>query len=502
VYKISLLDRLKSWKSLLKIAVIEPLLRTNKNIIRDVIYGCWCGGKRIGGATVPPFEQLTIAAILKNDGHDVVFVDAQMEQLSIDGILQRVEGCRLVITSTSVMTINDDAAFVSRIRQDKPEIKFVAYGSHATFEPMETLKKGYDYAVQREPEWVLRDLARFMEDEDSESIFNLLGLSFLDTDGSLIKNNRYPFIEDLDQIPPIDVTMLSDDYVYFNPIVRNLPYITVSSSHGCPAKCSYCTAPFFHGTRTRFASATKVLSEIEHYLSSGIKEIYYRDETFTADRQRVVDICNGVIERGLRFSWICNSRVDTIDRELVFLMKKAGCHLIKFGAESGNQQVLDNVKKGITLAQSRNAFNWCRDAGINTHAHFMVGMPGDTRETMEETFQFACESEPSTVTFGICTPYPGTPLFRDIARQDDSIGDGADNANIARLHTEGDYNALYCSVDGAELNKTVKRFYRRFYLRPGYLFRSLVRIKNGNMLRNLVVGGFNVVTFALSKKNA
>lgn len=484
----------------MKIAVIEPLLRTNKNIIRDVIYGCWCGGKRVGGATVPPFEQLTIASILKIDGHDVVFVDAQMEQLEIDDILRRIEGCQLVITSTSVMTINDDAAFVSRIRQDTPDVKFAAYGSHPTFEPLETLKKGYDYAVQREPEWVLRDLARLMEAKDLDGITNLLGLAFLAEDGSLIKNKRYPFIDDLDQIPPVDVTMLPNEYVYFNPIVRNLPYLTVSSSHGCPAKCSYCTAPFFHGTRTRFASADKVLSDIEHYLQRGIKEIYYRDETFTADRQRVVDICNGILERGLKFSWICNSRVDTIDRELVFLMKKAGCHLIKFGAESGNQQVLDNVKKGITLDQSRNVFKWCRDAGINTHAHFMVGMPGDTPETMEETLQFACEVDPSTVTFGVCTPYPGTPLFRDIAKIDSSIGDGAENANIDRLHTEGDYNSLYCSVDGQELNKTVKRFYRRFYLRPGYIFRSLVRIKNTNMLRNLIIGGFNVLTFAVGKK--
>jgi anaerobic magnesium-protoporphyrin IX monomethyl ester cyclase len=483
-----------------KIAIIEPLLKTNKNIIRDVIYGCWCGGKRIGGATVPPFEQLTIATILQNDGHDVTFIDAQMEQLDISEILSRVHGCRLVITSTSVMTMNDDAAFVSRIRQDMPEVKFAAYGSHPTFEPLETLKKGYDFAVQREPEWVLRDLARLLDQNKTAEISALLGLATLDEKGALIKNKRYPFIDDLDQIPAVDVTMLSPDYVYFNPIVRHLPYMTVSSSHGCPAKCSYCTAPFFHGTRTRFASASKVVADIEFYLSHGIREIYFRDETFTADRQRVIDICQSILDKGLDFTWICNSRVDTIDRDLVFLMKKAGCHLIKFGAESGNQQILDNVKKGITLDQSRKAFQWCKEAAMDTHAHFMIGMPGETHDTMEETLAFACEIEPSTVTFGICTPYPGTPLFRDIFRLDNGIGDGADNAAIERLHTEGDYNNLVCSVEGVELNKTIKRFYRRFYLRPSYIFRSLQRIRSGNMLRNMVIGGFNVVSFAVSKK--
>lgn len=480
----------------MKIAVVEPLLEVKSNVIRDVIYGCWCGGKRIGGATVPPFQQLTIATILKADGHDVVFVDAQAEQLSLQTVTERIDGAELMVSSTSVMTMRGDASFARQLKTLIPGLRVAVYGSHPTFMPEQTLEKGIDFAIQREPEWVVRDLARNLSDGDLDGARAVLGVTSKADDGTVVKNNRYPLIEDLDQIPALDVTMLPTNVEYFNPIVCNLPYITVSSSHGCPAKCSYCTAPFFHGTRTRFQSANKVLSDIAQYLIHGIREIYYRDETFTADRQRVLDICNGIVERDLKFTWICNARVDTVDQEMLRLMKAAGCHLIKFGAESGNQRVLDAVKKGITLEQTRNAFAWCREVGINTHAHFMVGMPEDTLETMNDTLDLALEIEPTTATFGICTPYPGTPLFREVVRLDGSIGDGTDNAAMERLHVQGDFNHHFCSVDSDSLNKTVKRFYRGFYLRPGYLLAALARIRNGNMIRNAIIGGLNVLSFA------
>lgn len=485
----------------MRIAVIDPCLDIKKNVIRDVIYGCWCGGKRIGGATVPPFEQMTVATILKHAGHDVVFVDAQAEQLPPEEVARRIGGAALAIMSTSVMTVRSDARYVSRLKELVPGIRVAAYGSHPTFQPEDTLAKGVDFAVQHEPEYVLRDLAAALSCGDDEAVRAIPGLALRGGDGSLIKNKRYPFIEDLDEIPPIDVTMLPKGVVYFNPIVRNLPYITVSSSHGCPGQCNYCTAPFFHGTRTRFRSARRVLDDIAYYLGHGIREIYYRDETFTADRQRVIDICRGIKERGLRFTWICNARVDTVDLEMLTAMKEAGCHLIKFGAESGNQRVLDAIRKGITLEQTRQAFAWCDRVGIDTHAHFMVGMPGETEDSLDDTLRLALEIKPTTATFGICTPYPGTPLFRNVVKKDLSIGDGSGNASMDRLHLQGEFNLLYCSVDSDTLRMRVKRNYRAFYLRPKYLLKMALRLRNANMLRNAVLGGLNVFSFSLHNQD-
>ena len=160
------------------------------------------------------------------------------------------------------------------------------------------------------------------------------------------------------------------------------------------------------------------------------------------------------------------------------------------------QDVLDAIRKGITLGQTRAAFAACKEVGIDTHAHMMIGSPGETYDSMKDSLNLMLEIEPTTVTFGICTPYPGTPLFRDVVRQDPTIGDGAANAAMERLHLEGEFNHLYCNVERSDLRKTLKRFYRRFYLRPVYLARMCARIRNFNMLRNTVLGGLNVFVFS------
>ncbi|MBI5055298.1 MAG: radical SAM protein [Nitrospirae bacterium] len=449
---------------------------------------------------MPPFEQLRVATILQSEGHEVVFADAQAEQLSIEEVVSRIQGAVLLIISSSVMTINSDAKYVARLKERIPGLIVAAYGSHPTFRPEDTLKKGIDFAVQREPEWVLRDLAEALSAGKPEEIYHIKGLAFFQKDSSLKINPHYPYIEDLDAIPPVNISFLPKGVEYFNPIVRNLPYITVSTSHGCPGKCSFCTAPFFHGAKIRMQSAKKVLDDIGYYLKAGIKELYFRDETFTADKSRVISICEGILERGYRFSWICNSRVDTINEETLRLMKKTGCHLIKFGVESGNQEVLTAAGKGITLEQTRTAFNLCRKIGINTHAHLMLGMPGETEDSLNDTLKLALEIKPTTVTFGICTPYPGTPLFKKVLNQDSSIGDGSVAAAMESLHVEGEFNHLYSSVNSAMLKHTLKKFYRRFYLRPGYLLRSMLRIRNRNMLRNAIIGGLNVFSFSTNKK--
>ena len=160
------------------------------------------------------------------------------------------------------------------------------------------------------------------------------------------------------------------------------------------------------------------------------------------------------------------------------------------------QSILDNVKKGITLEQTRDAFRWTHDLALDTHAHVMLGMPGETKETLRRTIGFVKEIRPTTASFGICTPYPGTPLFEEVARRDQSIRDGS-AADLGRLHSRSFLNEHFTQLEGPELERSVRAAYRGFYLRPGYLWQRLGAIGDRRGLRSAMIAGLNVVAFSL-----
>jgi radical SAM superfamily enzyme YgiQ (UPF0313 family) len=181
-------------------------------------------------------------------------------------------------------------------------------------------------------------------------------------------------------------------------------------------------------------------------------------------------------------------------------MKEAGCHLIKIGAESGCQQLLDNMHKGTTVDQTRRAFEMCREAGLDTHAHFMIGNVGETRETQENTIRYATSLGLSTASFGILTPYPGSVLFDMVSKDHPEIGDGSE-VSMARIHTQGFFNEYFTSLSRAELEKYVRKAYRKFYLRPGYLWKKLRSIDSIDEFFRLLVAGSNIFSFIARGQN-
>lgn len=481
----------------MKVLVLTPPSPFARNVVRDVLYGCWCKGKRIGGGTVPPYFQILAATVLRQDGHETQFLDAQAEGLDLETVRARAADAGMIVIQTSTMTVNEDAKCLAALKADRPDALTVAFGSHATFMPQHTLaREGIDCAVLREPEFVVRDLARARA-KGNGAWREVPGIAFRGPDGEVVQNPPYPLISPLDQLPHPDWDLLPRGVDYFNPLVRRPPFMTTVTSRGCPAKCSYCTAPYFYGEKVRFRTPANVLGEMRALSDRGFREVYFRDEVFTIHRPQVRDLCAGIVAEGLqkRLTWICNARVDMIDEPTVLAMKEAGCRVIKFGVESGDQGVLDAARKGATLAQAVRAFRWCADAGIETHAHFMVGMPGDTERSIAATMRFARELDPTTATFGICTPYPGTPLFEEVARKDPSIADGA-QADLSRLHTTGEFNHLYADVSRDALEASVREAYRRFYLRPGYWAKTARRIRGLGDVMRFGVAGSRVVDFA------
>lgn len=479
----------------MKILLLVPASGHCTNIVRDVLYGCWCKGKRIGGGTVPPLNLLTIATILKNDGHEVVFLDALNERLDFSAVRQAALDCGSIILLTSTMSIKEDAEVLRLIKESNKNIMSIICGSHPTFMPDFCL--GYenvDIAVRGEPDFSIREVVKGLSKNDG-SWKKVYGIAYRQH-GDIKINADYPLMDDLNALPIADRSLLPGKVAYFNPLIKKYPYTTAVTSRGCPGRCSFCTVPFFYGGKIRAWPVDKVIEEIRYLIGLGYREIYYRDETFTFSKKRTIEICEKIIRGRLKFNWLCNVRVGTADEETLSLMKRAGCRLIKVGVESGAQRILDTSGKGIKIEQTQELFNKAKDARILTHAHLMFGMPGEDRESLQETASFIKKINPDTVDIGICTPYPGSALFNRMLGEYPGLASDI-RLDFGNLHSRAFYNKRYTSLDEKELEGWLTVVYRRFYLRPSYLLKSLLRIRSFSGLVRLCSAGIKVIQFSI-----
>lgn len=481
----------------MKTLVLIPSSVVVKNVVRDLVYGCWCGGKRIGGMQMPPLNLLYVSTVLRENGHEVEFVDAAVDYDSFLRVRRRIREFGVVVILSSTNSFRTDVETIRELKEMNPDLVSILFGSHPTFMPEYCLREDcVDVIVRREPEFIIRDLVNALDGGGDWR--RVRGIGCLEN-GRQVLNDYYPLIDDLDDLPIPDRGLLSGRIDYFNPVVKRMPYTTMQTSRGCPARCNFCTVPTFYGRKIRSRSAGRVIEEMLLLRSMGYREIFFRDETFTVFRKRNAEICNFLIRRNADISWICNARVDRIDRESVHLMKKAGCHMIKFGVESGNQEILDNIRKGITLEQTREAFRICHEAGMDAHAHVMLACPGENRDTILRTLKFVKEIDPTTVSFGIHTPYPGTELFERVSAEHPEIMDGSD-ASMEKLHIQGFFNQSFTDLTQDEIERSVRRAYRSFYFRPGYLLRRLLSIRGTDELMRWVIAGSNIFSFGMNRE--
>jgi radical SAM superfamily enzyme YgiQ (UPF0313 family) len=468
-----------------------------KNVVRDFVYGCWCNGRRIGGTQMPPLNNLYVSTILKDAGHDVRFIDAQVEYQAYEQLdSESFSGLDFLVIMSSTNSFRADVVTAKHIKAGNPSVKVLFFGSHPTFMPRNCLSENViDYIVLREPEFTIRKLvAKVLAGEE---IGGMPGIGFR-KGGETVINEEAAFF-DINDLPIPDWTMLPKGVDYFNPVVKRMPFATMQTSRGCPGKCIFCTAPAFYGRKLRVKSEEHVLTEIRYLLELGYREIFFRDETFTAYKKRNQKICQAILDEGLDFTWIANGRVDMIDRETMDLMRKAGCHMLKFGVETGDPGILESYKKGTTIEQCRQAFRNAREAGLDTHAHMIFGGPGESEETFRRTIGFLKEIRPTTASFGLLMPYPGTQFFKMVAGDYPEFNDGTE-CDMEKLHTTAYFSETICGLAPDELQKMLGRAYRAFYLRPGYLLGWLKRIGSMDELMRLLVAGSNVIQFSLTTK--
>lgn len=479
----------------MKVLILNPFTKITGNVVRDLIYGCWCKGKRIGGTKFPPLNLVYVATVLKEHACRVELLDAGINRKVFDDLKKRIKQYRVVIMTTSMMTFNEDAAILADLKKKNNNLITIIFGSHPTFMPKYCLSKdSIDIIVRREPEFIIKELIEKIE-KGGEGWKNVKGIGYCQEE-KIVLNDFYPFMDNLDDLPFPDRTMLPAEVDYFNPVVKRIPYTTMITSRGCSGKCMFCTVPSFYGNKIRCRSVENVMEELRIIQRQGYKEVFFRDETFTFYKKRNKRICEKMIEENMNLTWVCNARVGTVDKEIMMLMKKAGCHMIKLGVESGVQTILDTIEKGIDLEMTRKTFKWAHEVGIDIHAHLMLGSPGETKETVRQTIDFVKKVEPATVTFGICTPYPGTKLFRQVAENYPEIEDGS-SCDLNKIHTKAFFNETFTSLTKKELEISVHKAYRSFYLRPSYLLGWLRRISSLNELKRVILAGVKIVEFSL-----
>jgi hopanoid biosynthesis associated radical SAM protein HpnJ len=348
------------------------------------------------------------------------------------------------------------------MKDTNPKLKVAFVGPPVTIEPEKTLRAttAIDFVVKREFDYAIRDLAMGKPLEEIQSVA-------FRKNGGIQNNPEAPVIENLDELPWVTKVYKRDlDFRRYNvPFLLN-PYISFYTTRGCPAQCTFCLWPQTHsGHRWRLRSSDDIANECRYTLENfpGLREIFFDDDTFNYQKARTIELCSKL--KPLNFTWSCTSRVTT-DYDTLKAMKDAGCRLLIVGYESGEQQILKNIKKGATIDMARRFTANCKKLGLTIHGDFIVGLPGETRETIRTSINFAKELDVETIQVSIAHPYPGTEFYDHVKKNGlitiDSMTDEAGHQLP---------NYTYPGLDKGELVEWVERFYGEYYFRPKVAFR-------------------------------
>jgi hopanoid biosynthesis associated radical SAM protein HpnJ len=393
---------------------------------------------------------------------DSKVVDAPPHKISIDATVAMARDFELLVLFTSTPGLRVDIRMAEMMKDANPKLQVAFVGPPVTVEPERILRStsAIDFVVRKEFDRQIVDYA------NGKPLSELPGVSYR-KNGGFAHNPDGGFIENLDELPWVTKVYKRDlDITRYNvPFLLN-PYVAFYTSRGCPALCTFCLWPQTHsGHRWRLRSAEDVAAEVRWALEAfpNVKEFFFDDDTFNYQKARTIELCKKL--KPLNFTWSCTSRVTT-DYETLKAMKEAGCRLMIVGYESGDPQILKNIKKGATIDMALRFTENCKKLGLLVHGDFIVGLPGETRETLRRTIDFAKRLDCETIQVSIAHPYPGTE-FCDYVRKNNLI-------TIDSMTDETGHqlpNIVYPGLDRAELVDWVERFYGEYYFRPRVMWR-------------------------------
>jgi len=420
-------------------------------------------------------------------------VDAPPENLSVSQVAALAPDYELSVLFTSSPSFKHDLETVARLKERNPRLLAGFVGPQVSVLSQESLAASplLDFVVRREFDYAVLEIAQGRPWQE------IPGLSYQEH-GQIHHNPDRPYLEDLDALPMVteiyhrDLTMEH----YQIPYLR-YPYVSFYTGRGCPSHCVYCLWPqTFTGRRYRVRSVANVVAEVRRSLElfPQAAEIFFDDDTFTADAERARQL--GREFQSLKFTWSTTARVNT-SYETLKAMKQGGLRLVVVGFETGDAQVLKNIRKGATLDLGRRLVKWCRELGIQVHGTFMVGLPGETRESIDASIRFACELDPDTIQVSLATPYPGTEFY-EFCREKGYLHDEA------LVHGATGYQQCvvdYPGLAAAEIFRAVPQFYRRFYFRPSYMARAArIMLRDPEERRRLLKEGRQFLSFMFRRR--
>jgi hopanoid biosynthesis associated radical SAM protein HpnJ len=392
-------------------------------------------------------------------------LDAPSHHVSAEETIKIARDYEFLVLFTSTPGFPGDIRLVKKIRESNPKIKIAFVGPHVSVLPERSLKDcpEIDFVVRKEFDYAACEFA------NGKPLEEILGISYL-KNGSVVHAPDRPEVQDLDSLPHVTEIYRRDlDVTKYNVPFLLYPYVSLYTTRGCPAQCTFCLWPqTLSGHPWRKRSTDDVALEMAKAKEfwPNVREFFFDDDTFNIQKVRTIELCSKL--KPLKLTWSCTSRVTT-DYETLKAMKEAGCRLLIVGYESGDPQILKNIKKGATVERARQFTKDCHKLGLVVHGDFILGLPGETHDTINTTIAFAKELDVETIQVSVAHAYPGTELYDYAVKNGFMVGDN-------KMVDEGGHQLAHIQYPGLpaeEILESVHRFYDEYYFRPKAVFRIL-----------------------------
>ena len=400
----------------------------------------------------PPIEMATAAAYVMKNGFESSLIDGNLEK-DVKSIFAKIKDPEFFVVNAGVFSFGNDTKFMQLLKNEFPSAKVIAYGQAPTSIPEEVI--GFcDYVVIGEPEKTLVDI---LSGRPEKAVGFMKG-------GKIHIDRRDNSVENVDEIP-LPARQLLNNGAYRHAFLK--PFTQITTARGCPFRCIFCTSrEYFRSYRPR--SIGNIMAEIEEvYNRYGIRNFGFADDTFAMNEKRVVQLCEGIMERGMKVRWFATARVDTITPRMLDYMKRAGCEVLMFGIEASSQEIIDKLKKGVSVGQIERAVRMTRKSGIKAHGYFVLGSPFDTPETVKKSVKFAKRLKLDYASFNVFVPYPGTEAFAQLEKEGKIKTRDWEKYD----QTTGELVYFNDSIDDQTMKSLIKNSYRTFYLSPGFVLR-------------------------------